>query len=137
MDFLVWQCRCVVMIAGVNIAKDTLTPLIGEPIDPSIYHEITEFVEKYDGIIGTHDLIVHNYGLKPQYGFHSCGGTEMMSRLKTVMKLSTRSGGTVRSSWGIFLVIHMDPVEIRMKNHPFENDGSRDLSWSGLQADVS
>ena len=37
----------VVMIAGVNIAKDTLTPLIGEPIDPSIYHEITEFVEKY------------------------------------------------------------------------------------------
>ena len=52
----------VVMIAGVNIAKDTLTPLIGEPIDPSIYHEITEFVEKYDGIIGTHDLIVHNYG---------------------------------------------------------------------------
>lgn len=24
----------VVMIAGVNIAKDTLTPLIGEPIDP-------------------------------------------------------------------------------------------------------
>lgn len=42
----------VVMIAGVNIAKDTLTPLIGEPIDPSIYHEITEFVEKYDGITG-------------------------------------------------------------------------------------
>ena len=37
----------MVMIAGVNIAKDTLTPLIGEPIDPSIYQEITEFVEKY------------------------------------------------------------------------------------------
>ena len=52
----------VVMIAGVNIAKDTLAPLIGEAIDPEVYREITRFVESYPGIVGTHDLIVHNYG---------------------------------------------------------------------------
>ena len=52
----------VVMIAGVNIAKDTLAPLIGEAIDPEVYREITRFVESYDGIVGSHDLIVHNYG---------------------------------------------------------------------------
>ena len=52
----------VVMIAGVNIARDTLAPLIGQPIDPKVYRQISDFVEKYDGIAGTHDLIVHNYG---------------------------------------------------------------------------
>ena len=52
----------VVMIAGVNIAKDTLAPLIGEAIDPEIYDKITSFVESFDGIVGSHDLIVHNYG---------------------------------------------------------------------------
>ena len=50
----------VVMIAGVNIAKDTLAPLIGEAIDPELYQQITNFVESFDGILGTHDLIVHN-----------------------------------------------------------------------------
>lgn len=49
------------MWAGVGIAKDTLEPLIGEAIDPQVYDQIKAFVEKYDGIVGTHDLIVHNY----------------------------------------------------------------------------
>ena len=44
----------VVMIAGVNIAKDTLAPLIGQAIDPKVYREITDFVEKYEGIVGSH-----------------------------------------------------------------------------------
>ena len=47
----------VVMWAGVGIAKDTLEPLIGQAIDPEVYEEIKHFVEKYDGIEGTHDLI--------------------------------------------------------------------------------
>ena len=52
----------VVMWAGVGIAKDTLEPLIGEGVDPELYDKIRKFVENYEGIEGTHDLIVHNYG---------------------------------------------------------------------------
>ena len=52
----------VVMWAGIGIARDTLEPLIGQPVDPKLYREISEFVESYDGILGSHDLIVHNYG---------------------------------------------------------------------------
>ena len=52
----------VVLIAGLQIAKDTLAPLIGEAIDPELYRQLTNFVESFDGIIGTHDLIIHNYG---------------------------------------------------------------------------
>ena len=52
----------VVMWAGVGIARDTLEPLIGQPVEPETYRKITEFVESYDGILGSHDLIVHNYG---------------------------------------------------------------------------
>ncbi len=52
----------VVMWAGIGIAKDTLEPLLGEAVDPENYKRIKNFVESYDGIIGSHDLIVHNYG---------------------------------------------------------------------------
>lgn len=52
----------VVMWAGIGIARDTLEPLIGEAVEPEEYARIKEFVEGYDGVLGSHDLIVHNYG---------------------------------------------------------------------------
>ena len=51
-----------VLFAGYSIAKDTLATLIGEAIPPEVYKDISNFVESFDGILGTHDLIVHNYG---------------------------------------------------------------------------
>lgn len=101
----------VVMIAGINIAKDTLAPLIGEAIDPKIYKEISEFVEAYDGIVGTHDLIVHNYGpSKSMASIHaevpSEGDIEVSHEI-----IDTIERDCARKM-GIFLVIHMDPVEV-------------------------
>lgn len=99
-----------VMIAGVNIAKDTLAPLIGEAIDPRVYKEITEFVEKYDGIVGTHDLIVHNYGpSRSMASIHAEVPTEQNIEVSHEI-VDTIERDCMRSL-GIFLVIHMDPVE--------------------------
>ena len=56
------------------LRKTRWEPLIGQAIDPEVYGEIKHFVEKYDGIEGTHDLIVHNYGAGAQYGVDPCGG---------------------------------------------------------------
>ncbi len=99
-----------VLWAGFGIARDTLAPLIGAPIDPAVYKEITEFVEGYDGIIGTHDLIVHNYGpTRSMASIHAEVSCEMDVRrsheiIDTIERECARR-------LGIFLVIHMDPVE--------------------------
>lgn len=102
----------LVMWAGVKIAKDTLTPLIGEPIDPKLYHEITEFVESYDGILGSHDLIVHNYGpSRSMASIHAevpnDGNIEAIHEI-----IDTIEREAVRR-FNIYLVIHMDPVETK------------------------
>ncbi len=99
-----------VMIAGVNIAKDTLAPLIGEPIDPKIYREIKEFVEQYEGIVGTHDLIVHNYGpSKSMASIHAeVPSDENIQASHEIVDTIERE---CLRKLGIFLVIHMDPVE--------------------------
>ena len=52
----------VVMKAGFEIAKDTIEPLLGEAVPKDVYEKITAFVESFEGVVGTHDLIVHNYG---------------------------------------------------------------------------
>ena len=102
----------IVMWAGVKIAKDTLAPLIGEPIDPKLYVEITEFVESYDGIIGSHDLIVHNYGpSRSMASIHAEVPNDVDIEVSHEI-IDAIEREAVRK-FGIFLVIHMDPVETK------------------------
>ena len=102
----------IVMWAGVKIAKDTLAPLIGEPIDPKLYDEITEFVESYDGILGSHDLIVHNYGpSRSMASIHAEVPNDVNIDVSHEI-IDTIEREAVRK-FGIFLVIHMDPVETK------------------------
>ncbi len=99
-----------VMLAGLGIAKDTLEPLIGAPIDAEVYRQITGFVEGYEGILGTHDLIVHNYG--PSNSMATIHAEVDSSRdVKDSHELIDTIERDCLRSLGIFLVIHMDPVE--------------------------
>ncbi len=99
-----------VMIAGINIAKDTLAPLIGEAIDPKVYREIKEFVEQYEGIVGTHDLIVHNYGpSKSMASIHAEVPSD--ENIEVSHEIVDTIERECLKKLGIFLVIHMDPVE--------------------------
>lgn len=102
----------LVMIAGVNIAKDTLAPLIGEAIDPKVYEEITAFVESYEGIVGSHDLIVHNYGPnRSMASIHAEVPRDVDVEISH--EIVDRIEHDANKRLGIFLVIHMDPVETK------------------------
>lgn len=102
----------VVMWAGVGIARDTLEPLIGEAIDPELSRQIKQFVESYDGIEGTHDLIVHNYGPgRSMASIHAEVPNDVdIEKSHEVIDRIERDAG---KELGIFLVIHMDPVEMK------------------------
>lgn len=101
-----------VMLAGVNIAKETLTPLIGEPIDPKLYQEITNFVESFEGIKGSHDLIVHNYGpSRSMASIHAEVPNDV--NVEISHEVVDRIEREALKKFGIFLVIHMDPVETK------------------------
>ena len=105
----------VVMWAGVGIAKDTLEPLIGEAIDPQVYDQIKAFVEKYDGIVGTHDLIVHNYGPgRSMASIHAEVPNDV--DIEKSHEIIDRIERDAKQALGLFLVIHMDPVEMKDEN---------------------
>lgn len=48
--------------AGINAAKDTLNPLLGQAPDPEEVEKIKEIVMSHEKVCGIHDLIVHDYG---------------------------------------------------------------------------
>lgn len=102
----------VVIWAGVEIAKDTLEPLIGEAIAPEEYEKITHFVEGYDGIVGSHDLIVHNYGPgRSMASIHAEVPNDV--EIEVSHEIIDRIERDAIKQLGIFLVIHMDPVETK------------------------
>ena len=100
----------VVMWAGIGIAKDTLEPLIGEAVAPEEYVRISRFVEKYEGIVGSHDLIVHNYGPgRSMASIHAEVPNDV--DIEVSHEIIDRIERDAAKRLGIFLVIYMDPVD--------------------------
>lgn len=101
----------VVLLAGFNIAKETLEPLLGEAIDKETYDGITKKVESYKGILGCHDLIVHNYG--PSHIMATIHvEVESKENLEGVHEIIDKIERDILREMGIFIVIHVDPVNL-------------------------
>lgn len=100
----------LIMWAGIGIARDTLEPLMGEAVPTEMYQEITSYVEAYDGILGTHDLIVHNYG--PGRSMASVHAEVSNSvDIEVSHEIIDKIERDILKDLGLFLVIHMDPIE--------------------------
>lgn len=52
--FVIWS--------GFSIVREAVSPLLGQAPDPDMVRGIKEMVLSYEGIVGVHDVMVHNYG---------------------------------------------------------------------------
>jgi cation diffusion facilitator family transporter len=100
-----------IMFSGFNILKDTLEPLLGQAVEHEIFEKITKMVESYEGIVGTHDLIIHNYG--PTHRMATIhvevpNNTSFEHAHETIDQIERDA----LEKLDIFLVIHMDPIEV-------------------------
>ena len=102
----------IVIWSGVSIAKDTLEPLIGQRVPSELYQKITDMVESYEGIVGAHDLIVHNYGPNRSMATIHAEVPNDVS-IEASHEIIDRIERDAKKALNILLVIHMDPVEMR------------------------
>lgn len=95
---------------GVRAAKETISPLLGQPPAREFVEKIERIVMEQDGVIGVHDLVVHDYGPgRRMISLHAevPADGDMISLHDTVDNLEK----LLRSECGCEAVIHMDPVE--------------------------
>ena len=57
--FIIWS--------GVGLVRDTVDPLLGRAPEPEFVEHIREKILSYPGVLGTHDLMVHDYGPGRQF----------------------------------------------------------------------
>ena len=51
-----------VLWSGFSLIREAVSPLLGQAPDPQMVQEIRERVLAHEGVVGMHDLIIHNYG---------------------------------------------------------------------------
>ena len=98
-----------IIISGIQLIRETVSPLLGESPDPELVAQIRSIMMSYDGILGIHDLVVHEYG--PGKIFASAHAeVDSSVDVLTSHDLIDRAEREINSQLGIHFVIHMDPI---------------------------
>ena len=100
---------CFIIFSGFKAAKETLSPLLGNPPDPQLVHDITNIVLSHSEVMIVHDLIVHDYGpgrLMVSLHAEVPGNGDIYALHDTIDTIEYE----LSSKLGCDAVIHMDPV---------------------------
>lgn len=100
-----------IIYSGLCSAKQTLDELLGNPASPELVSDIEKTILSFDGFLGIHDLIIHNYGpgrrfatvhVEVPYGSDIVRCHEQVDLCEKL----------VAERLSVELVIHMDPIDI-------------------------
>lgn len=105
----------IIIIAGINIIKDTLSPLLGEAPDKELVENLAETVLSFDKVVGIHDLIIHNYGSVKTFGSVHIEVPADEDVLVT-HEIMDNIELEIKKKFGIELVAHCDPIETNNKS---------------------
>ncbi len=100
----------IIIIAGINIIKDTLSPLLGEAPDKELVENLAETILSFDKVVGIHDLIIHNYGSVKTFGSVHVEVPADEDVLLT-HEIMDNIELEIKKKFGIELVAHCDPIE--------------------------
>lgn len=99
-----------ILYSGFCIAKDTINIILGMPPDAELINDIENTVLSFEGFIGLHDLIIHNYGPGREFASVHVEVPQNIDIVKCHERIDLCEK-LVKEKLGVELVIHMDPVE--------------------------
>lgn len=100
-----------VLWSGFSIMRETVSPLLGQAPDPALVKEISDTVMSFDGIVGMHDLMVHNYGPgRVIVSLHAEVPCDVpITKSHDVVDCAERE---LKEKFHVSACIHMDPVDV-------------------------
>ena len=100
-----------ILYSGVMMAKDTISPLLGEAASPELCKLIVQILESEPRVLGYHDLMVHDYG--PGQRFASLH-VEMDQKEDPLLchELIDNLERSCLQKHNVHLVIHYDPIVV-------------------------
>lgn len=108
--FIVWS--------SIGLIRDTVNPLLGTAPDPALVEHIRAKIMSYPGVLGTHDLMVHDYGPGRQFAsahVEMAVETDPMESHDTLDNIEQ----DFKDEDGLIITLHYDPI---VTNDPHVQD---------------
>jgi cation diffusion facilitator family transporter len=107
-----WMALAVaifILINGFTLIRDTISPMLGKAPDPEFVERIRKKILRYPGVLGTHDLMVHDYGPGRQFGSVH---VEMAAEddVMTCHDVLDNIERDMLRDEGLHLIVHYDPI---------------------------
>ena len=98
-----------ILYSGVTLAKETISPLLGETASPELRELIVDYIRQQPKVLGYHDLMVHDYGPGQRFATLHVEMSTNESPLECHELIDDMERECYKNH-GIHLVIHYDPV---------------------------
>ena len=100
-----------IFYTGIQIVRDTVGNLLGQAPDPKLVKALETEILSFEGVVGVHDLIVHDYG--PNRIFASAhaevpSNADIMKSHDTIDLIERE----IKKKFHMDMVIHMDPIVV-------------------------
>lgn len=100
---------CFVLKTGFDVCKETIDLLLGEKPDPQLVKDLRSCILSCKGILGIHDLMVHDYG--PGRRFVTVHAeVDAHSNIVDAHELIDEAEREIAEKMHVDICIHMDPV---------------------------
>ena len=95
--------------SGIELIKDTVDPLLGSAPDAKLVEHIRSKIMSYPGVLGTHDLMVHDYGPGRQF---ASAHVEMPAEDSPIASHDTLDNieQAFKDDDGLIVTLHYDPI---------------------------
>ena len=98
-----------ILYSGVGLVKETVSPLLGRAPDPETVQMIQDKILSYPGVLGTHDLMLHDYGPGRQFASVHVEVAAEHDVLESHDMVDNIERDFLAHT-GIHMVVHMDPI---------------------------
>ena len=98
-----------ILWSGVQLVREAVSPLLGKVPDPAYVEHIRDKIMSYPGVLGTHDLMVHDYGPGRQF---ASAHVEMAAEGNPLDQhdLLDNIEQDFKDDEGLVMTLHYDPI---------------------------
>ena len=99
----------LIVYSGIQLMRETISPLLGKAAEPEVVAHIQKKIMSYPGVLGTHDLMVHDYGPGRQF---ASAHVEMAAEADPMEShdLIDNIEQDFKNDEGLIVTLHYDPI---------------------------
>ena len=101
-----------ILYSGFGLVRDTLDPILGRAPEPETVEAIRKKIMSYDGVLGTHDLMVHDYGPGRQFASVHVEMAAETDAIESHDIIDNIERDFMKND-GINMLVHYDPISTR------------------------